>query len=60
MPYWLLIYMIEAGAVELVFSNRKSPLLITVEEPLVLAARLEKVHLLMTPGTFGIRTSSSK
>jgi hypothetical protein len=33
----------EAGIVELTLSNRKSPVLITVEEPLVLAARLEKV-----------------
>jgi hypothetical protein len=33
----------EAGIVELVLSNRKSPVIITVEEPLVLAARIEKV-----------------
>lgn len=33
----------EAGILELVLSNRKSPVLITVEEPMVLAARLEKI-----------------
>lgn len=33
----------EAGIVELALSNRKSPVIITVEEPLVLAVRLEKV-----------------
>jgi hypothetical protein len=33
----------EAGIVELNFSDRKSPVLITVKEPLVLAARLEKI-----------------
>jgi hypothetical protein len=33
----------EAGIVELVFSNRKTPVFITVKEPLVLAARIEKV-----------------
>lgn len=33
----------ETGIVEIVLSNRKSPVLITVEEPLLLAARLEKI-----------------
>ena len=33
----------EAGIVELTLSGRKSPLLITTPEPLVLAARIEKV-----------------
>ena len=33
----------EAGIVELSLSNRKSPVIITAEEPLVLAARIEKV-----------------
>lgn len=33
----------EAGIVELALSNRKTPVLITVKEPLVLAARIEKV-----------------
>lgn len=33
----------ESGIVEIVLSNRNSPVLITVKEPLVLAARLEKI-----------------
>ncbi len=34
----------EAGIVEIVLNNRKSPVLITVEEPLLFAARLEKIY----------------
>ena len=33
----------DTAIVELIFSNRKSPVLITVKEPLFLAARLEKI-----------------
>ena len=33
----------EAGLVELTLSNRKNPVLITVQEPLLFAARVEKV-----------------
>ena len=33
----------EAGLVELTLSGRKTPVLITAPEPMVLAARIEKV-----------------
>jgi transcriptional regulator CtsR len=33
----------EAGIVELALSNRKSPLILTMDEPLLFAARLEKI-----------------
>jgi len=33
----------ESGIVELTLTNRKSPVIITVGEPLVLAARIEKI-----------------